>query len=1171
MRRKVGRLVACVLVAIMTSNTVGTYIPQGISVVKAAQEEETVAFYIDKQGIIWNVVIQNDSVKNVYLADEITNYSLKELTYPSSVVVNNKTYTVSEIGYADKSREVAKCVEKLTIPSTIKVIGDKTFQNFLSLQEVSIEGGYKIGANAFYNCPSLKKVEIKNEYNSNIEIGEKAFMLSMDLNSVQIQCGTVKIGREAFSTCRALENVYCTGNMTLCKDAFYQTFYNSGIDGVLKVDGAIELDSSEIGDTSAKYDSNDTRDYKVAKYPMLDAVNVFNECKNLRNITIGKEGYESSKASLLWGGAFYKISRIDKLEINTPVVYTGYIANFADIDSVGDVRINGKYLYNSKCNIYGGVASRSLINSNDLIDSVTVNSSEVSLSDGFIDGKATRFKLGKSVETISGYIVGKPGYYTEEDSNKFGISSMSILNPKLPTNESFTANIGFGNTNKLYVAINSVSYNQNKISYEDNIYSVASKLNAPQKEYSNAVIGLEVAVDESKIEVDKSIKETKCCSVKAKYWDGTSDLLDITDSADGGSAICSSYSTRWSAGTANLTFNYANLLAKTTMIVKDTKVDHLEVKTNKTKFYDGESISLNDFKVVAINKDGTTREVQSGKLEVTSSTNDNKKLDYAYTSNGNATLTFKDLDSEKEVNLDVSVGLKQEFVAVYIGSPMISGGVLDMANVRCAYKYSNGVTKDITDAKALSDVADITENDFKDAKLVNGQYMVYRYIEIQDDLGESTTVGVPVVITGSMLDKLLDSIGIKPVTPTPVITQTPNVVTTPSITPAATPSNDSNDTVATKSPSLDGIIRDGKEQDIEILDLDIKKVVDNKVTVGANGYVTVDLPKTLSLDSNNNGKMKYTTILDKNSLAKVDMSNIAYVDYQLVNINDKYNNNNWSRMSSYINMGSKDGAYTLYLRATGIDGNSVIFRTNGYIIDTTKPKVKGVENKVIYKNIESIQISDNFDIKEIVIKKDNKVILERQDSNIKYIDNKIKFTDNYGEIAINGEFTNGLYDVSISDYAGNKNTVQFNIDTLEPSLKGIKNKGIYKKVKLLAEDISGIEYIKVNGKPYKNKQVIAKDGKYTVETSDKLGNTKKVSFTIDSKSPTIKGVKNNKVYRSTVKIKVYDKNGIKSVSLNGKKLKVSKTYTFKKKGKYKLKVMDKAGNSKQVSFSIKKK
>ena len=92
---------------------------------------------------------------------------------------------------------------------------------------------------------------------------------------------------------------------------------------------------------------------------------------------------------------------------------------------------------------------------------------------------------------------------------------------------------------------------------------------------------------------------------------------------------------------------------------------------------------------------------------------------------------------------------------------------------------------------------------------------------------------------------------------------------------------------------------------------------------------------------------------------------------------------------------------------------------------------------------------------------------------------------------------------------------------------------------------------------------------YEEEMKNDASNKKKK----DTKKPTVKGVKNNKTYKKSVKFKVSDKSGIKKVTLNKKKIKVSKAkkgYTVKKNGKYTLKVWDKAGNVRTVKFKIKK-
>lgn len=94
------------------------------------------------------------------------------------------------------------------------------------------------------------------------------------------------------------------------------------------------------------------------------------------------------------------------------------------------------------------------------------------------------------------------------------------------------------------------------------------------------------------------------------------------------------------------------------------------------------------------------------------------------------------------------------------------------------------------------------------------------------------------------------------------------------------------------------------------------------------------------------------------------------------------------------------------------------------------------------------------------------------------------------------------------------------------------------------------------------------EGSHAIKVSDMSGNTSEEEFIIDRTKPSVKGVKNGKTYKKAVKIKVSDKNGIKSATLNGKAFKSgSKT---SKNGTYILKATDNAGNVKTVKFKIQK-
>ena len=106
-----------------------------------------------------------------------------------------------------------------------------------------------------------------------------------------------------------------------------------------------------------------------------------------------------------------------------------------------------------------------------------------------------------------------------------------------------------------------------------------------------------------------------------------------------------------------------------------------------------------------------------------------------------------------------------------------------------------------------------------------------------------------------------------------------------------------------------------------------------------------------------------------------------------------------------------------------------------------------------------------------------------------------------------------------------------------------------------------------------------KSGKYTINVYNNAGTKFTTSFIIDKVKPVVKvnnkKVKSSKKIKGTAKLKFSDTlSGIKSVKVGKKKLaksKFKKTYTIKKKGKYKVVVTDKAGNKTTVKVTVKKK
>jgi hypothetical protein len=136
------------------------------------------------------------------------------------------------------------------------------------------------------------------------------------------------------------------------------------------------------------------------------------------------------------------------------------------------------------------------------------------------------------------------------------------------------------------------------------------------------------------------------------------------------------------------------------------------------------------------------------------------------------------------------------------------------------------------------------------------------------------------------------------------------------------------------------------------------------------------------------------------------------------------------------------------------------------------------------------------------------------------------------------------------------------------------NNTSYWKQRLAGSWYSGDDIVQVldkqdggyTGTATKNGKVtfmIILDSSYT----ERYAGTFKVTG-IDSKKPTVSGVKNGKTYTKAVTIEFSDADsGVKSAKLNGKSIKSGKTVSAS--GSYKLVVTDKAGNKKTVKFKIK--
>lgn len=192
--------------------------------------DEAADTYIAKNGVIYSINREDKTatVSSYQNLDETI--KSVEVTIPSTIIVDNETYTVTTIGKSAFKR--CSILTKINIPASITSIDSEAFYRCIGLSEIVIPSSVKtIGEKAFYNCSTMRKAVIGNGVKT---IGESAFEECEFLNKVSIGKEVEQIGAYAFAYCGQLNAIYFIGekpeisNTAFERDGF-GTKYNISI------------------------------------------------------------------------------------------------------------------------------------------------------------------------------------------------------------------------------------------------------------------------------------------------------------------------------------------------------------------------------------------------------------------------------------------------------------------------------------------------------------------------------------------------------------------------------------------------------------------------------------------------------------------------------------------------------------------------------------------------------------------------------------------------------------------------------------------------------------------------------------------------------------------------------------------------------------------------------
>lgn len=180
---------------------------------------------------------------------EVTITAYVNPLFPEEVVLPQtiEGYPVTAIGMTAFSN--CTNITSITIPDTVKTIGEKAFYSCYKLQKVTLPKGLtSMGAGVFSDCKVLTEVEIPDGVT---EIADSAFFDCFALAKVSIPEGVTRIGIRAFNGCDALTEVDIPETVTHIDDSAF--IGCSGLSQVLLPDGLLELGMGAFYGCDLKY------------------------------------------------------------------------------------------------------------------------------------------------------------------------------------------------------------------------------------------------------------------------------------------------------------------------------------------------------------------------------------------------------------------------------------------------------------------------------------------------------------------------------------------------------------------------------------------------------------------------------------------------------------------------------------------------------------------------------------------------------------------------------------------------------------------------------------------------------------------------------------------------------------------------------------------------------
>ena len=272
--------------------TATNYDKKFLSPAQEAKAENCVAFLKDWQSKnvsserLSEIKEKNDAKENSPLAlmkklwsyrknDEssvcLTNYKGEDTEIIVPEVIGN--YTVTSL---KKTFYKKRHIKSVTVPKTVKEIGEETFFECDSLREVVLDQGLEIiGSYAFYRCKELEKIDIPDTVK---EIGEGAWKDCEKLTEIKLPDGLTCLEDSLFSWCKNLKTVSVPDSVSEIGDS---VFWMCSQLAEFKFPKGV----TKIG-SMAFYDCRNLKEIIIPTSVKTIDNSAFSDCSGIKNITI---------------------------------------------------------------------------------------------------------------------------------------------------------------------------------------------------------------------------------------------------------------------------------------------------------------------------------------------------------------------------------------------------------------------------------------------------------------------------------------------------------------------------------------------------------------------------------------------------------------------------------------------------------------------------------------------------------------------------------------------------------------------------------------------------------------------------------------------------------------------------------------------------------------------